>query len=239
MIDIYSRALGLLDGGLVLDVATGEGGFARLLAAHLQRYEQIVGIDTSAPALLAAKEDPHLGEHAFARIEAERLAFQDAAFDTAAISFSLHHLARPARVLVEMMRVLKPGGHLVIAEMHASARTGPQRTAVQIHHWAADVDTALDITHSSTFPRQRFVEWIEALPLEDVEFHDRYESGANPFDPQFTAQVQAYIDDYLERASEATDYPLLARQAVDFRERLSADGIQPEPILVLVARKRP
>ena len=239
MNDIYAQALGRLDGGLVLDAATGEGGFAGLLAARLHSCRRIVGIDTNTPALLAAKENPDLAEHAFARIEAERLAFRDAAFDAAAIAFSLHHLERPARVLVEMMRVLKPGGHLVVAEMHASARTVPQRTAVQIHQWAASVDTTLGLTHFATFPRQRFVDWIEALPLGSVEFHDWYDSGANPFEPQFTTQVQGYINNYLERASETSDYPLLARQAADLRERMRAEGIQPEPILLLVARKLP
>ena len=238
MNDIYTHALGRLDGGLVLDAATGEGGFAGLLAARLLGHQRIVGIDTNIPALLAAKENPELGEHAFARIEAERLAFLDAAFDTAAIGFSLHHLERPARVLIEMMRVLKPGGPLVIAEMHASARTVPQRTAVQIHQWAAAVDTALGITHRPTFPRQQFVDWIQALPLDEIEFHDRHGTGANPFDPQFTAQVQAYIDNYLERASGTSDYPRLARQAAELCQRMGEEGLQPEPVLVVVARKR-
>ena len=239
MSDIFSQALGKLAGGLILDVATGEGGFTGLLAARLQSFDWMVGIDTSAPSLLVARENPDLGEHTFARIDAERLAFRDRTFDTAAVSASLHHLEYPARVLVEMMRILKPGGRLVIAEMHASARTVPERTAVQIHQWAAAVDTALGVTHSPTFPRQRFVDWIEALPLDNVEFHDRYESGAKPFDPQYTAQVQGYIDHYLERACETSDYPLLTRQAADLRQRLRADGIQPEPVLVLVARRRP
>lgn len=239
MNEIHAQALGRLDGGQVLDIATGEGGFAGILAARLKSYERIVGIDTSAPALLTARSNPDLSRHTFARVDAERLAFRNAAFDTTAISFSLHHLTRPARVLVEMMRVLKPGGRLVIAEMHASARTGAQRTAVQVHHWAAAVDTALGITHAPTFHRQRFVDWIEALPLDEIEFHDQYASGANPFDPAFTAQVQRYIDDYLERAGETLDYPQLARQAADLHRRLSADGIQPEPLLILVARKRP
>ena len=82
-------------------------------------------------------------------------------------------------------------------------------------------------------------DWIEALPLDEIEFHDHYASGANPFDPAFTAQVQGYIHDYLERASETLDYPRLARQATDLHQQIGEDGIQPEPVLILVARKRP
>ena len=239
MSEIYIRALGRLDGGLVLDVATGEGGYTGLLAVRLRSYERIIGIDIDVSQLLAARTNPELSTHTFARVDAERLAFRNATFDTAAMAFSCHHLARPARVIVEMVRVLKPGGRLIITGMHASARTIPQRTAVQVHHWAAAVDSALGLTHAPTFPRQRFVDWIEALPLDEIEFHDRYASGANPFDPTFTAQVQGYIDDHLERAGETLDYPRLARQATDLHQRIAKDGIQPEPLLVLVARKRP
>jgi SAM-dependent methyltransferase len=238
MTDIYSQAFGGLPGGLVLDVATGEGGFARLLATHLQSHERIVGIDTRVRALQAAQGEPELWEQHFARVDAERLAFQDGAFDTAAISASLHHLEHPARVILEMVRILKPGGRLILAEMHASAMTGPQRTAIEIHHWAAAVDTALGVAHHPTFPRQRFVDWIEALPLEDVAFHDRYDSGANPFDPQFAAQIEGYLDSYLERAREAADYAALEQQAADLRQRLRKDGVQPEPLLILVAHKQ-
>ena len=239
MNEFYAQALGKLEGGLVLDVATGNGGFAGILAAHLRSSKRIIGIDTCTQVLLAAQDNAIAGALALARADAERLAFCDAAFDTVVTAFSLHHLARPARVLLEMIRVLKPGGRLVAAELHASARTVPQRTAVQVHHWAAAVDTALGNTHAPTFPRQRFVDWIEALPLDEIEFHDRYAAGANPFDPEFAAQVRQYMDDYLERASGTLDYPRLARQAADLHQQISEDGIQPEPLLVLVARKRP
>ena len=238
MNEIYTQALGRLDGGLVLDVATGEGSYANLLAAHLKSYERIIGIDINGSQLLAARTNAKPSAHTYACIDAGRLAFRDAVFDTTAIAFSLHHLARPARVLLEMMRGLKPDGHLVIAEMHASARTAAQRIAVQVHHWAAAVDSALGLTHAPTFPRQQFVDWIDALPLDEVEYHDQYASGVNPFDPRYTAKVQGYIDRYLERASRAAGYPQLARQAAALRQQIGDTGIQPEPVLSIVARRR-
>ena len=238
MNEICTRALGRLDGGLVLDVATGKGGYAGLLAARLKSFERIVGIDINVSDMLAARADAKLSEHAYACVDAARLAFLDAVFDTTAIAFSLHHLARPARVLVEMMRGLKPGGHLVVAEMHASARTVPQRTAVQVHHWAAAVDSALGITHSPTFPRQQFVDWMEALPLDEVEYHDEYACGADPFAPQLTSQVQEYMDRYLEVATHTADYPQFARRAAVLHQQIADSGIQPEPILIIVARRR-
>ena len=45
--------------------------------------------------------------------------------------------------------------------------------------------------------------------------------------------------DYLERASATPDYPQLTRQAADLHQQISESVIQHEPLLILVARKRP
>jgi SAM-dependent methyltransferase len=228
-----------LTGGRVLDVATGRGNFAGLLATHLQSHDEIVAIDTSMRALTAARGDPELQQVRLACIDAEHLAFGDGAFDTVAISASLHHLARPEQALAEMMRVLRPGGHLVLMEMHTTTQSEPERVGTQFHQWAASVDTALSIDHFPTFPRQQFVDWIQTLPLDGVELYDRDGTDADPFDAEYAAQVQKYIGIYLERAREVPSYPVLEQQAAELRQRLSTEGILPEPTLLVVASKRP
>ena len=50
---------------------------------------------------------------------AEQLPFADASFDLVTCVNSLHHIARPARALDEMARVLGPGGRLVLEDMVA------------------------------------------------------------------------------------------------------------------------
>jgi SAM-dependent methyltransferase len=239
MSDIFAQAMAGLAGGRVLDAATGRGTFAGLLATHLESHGDIVAIDTSMRALLAARDDPDLAEIRLACIDAERLAFGDGAFDTVAISASLHHLARPEGALVEMMRVLRPGGHLVLMEMHTLTQSDPERTGTRLHQWAAAVDAALGIHHFAAFPRQQIVDWIEELPLDDVEMVDRDGAGADPFDADYAAQVQKVIDIYLERAREVPGYPILQQKAVELRQRLLAGGILPEPVLLVVARKKP
>lgn len=239
MSDIFAEAIGRLAGGRVLDVATGRGTFAGLLATHLQSHDDIVAIDASMRALAAARGDPELQQIRLACIDAEQLAFGDGVFDTVAISASLHHLARPEQALAEMMRVLMPGGHLVIMEMHTTTQSEPERVGTQFHQWAARVDTALGINHFPTRPRQQFVDWIETLPLDGVEMYDRGGTDADPSDAEYAAQVQKYLDIYLERAREVASYPALEQQAAALRQRLLADGILPEPTLLVVARKRP
>ena len=49
-----------------------------------------------------------------------RLPFADARFDAVVCLHVLHHLARPRQGIEEMLRVVRPGGRLLIAEPHAS-----------------------------------------------------------------------------------------------------------------------
>ena len=95
----------------VLDVAGGPGVLA---AAVLGSVASVTVLD-AAPGLL---------EYVPAGVErvegrAEQLPFPDAAFDLVTCVNSLHHIARPARALDEMARVLAPGGRIVLEDFVA------------------------------------------------------------------------------------------------------------------------
>src|ERR1019366_2649918 len=51
---------------------------------------------------------------------AAELPFADATFDAVVTRLSVHHFDRPARVMSEIFRVLRPGGSFVIADVIAS-----------------------------------------------------------------------------------------------------------------------
>jgi len=44
-----------------------------------------------------------------------------------------------------MKRGLGSGGYLIIRETHQDVQTEPQRTDMYIHHWVAEVDSALNV----------------------------------------------------------------------------------------------
>ena len=98
----------------VLDLGCGAGA----LAGELRRADTrtVWGIDPS-PYLLQIAARRHPGV-AFVQGLAEATGFSDASFDGAGACFLFHELPRPVcdRVLVEMRRVLVPGGILAIAE---------------------------------------------------------------------------------------------------------------------------
>lgn len=126
-----SLALGtaaLLRLGDVLDVGSGDGAAASVLAPHCR---SLTCIDRDARAIEAAKE--RLAKHAHARAEvadAHALPFDDASFDDVLVFHTLTYAERPARVLLECARVLRPGGRLVVlcldrhAQLEVTARYG-------------------------------------------------------------------------------------------------------------------
>lgn len=63
--DIIEEAISKVSGGRVLDVATQEGHFVRLLMKHLQSYTQIVGIDVDRDAIKKLRKLQEIKTYSF------------------------------------------------------------------------------------------------------------------------------------------------------------------------------
>jgi ubiquinone/menaquinone biosynthesis C-methylase UbiE len=96
----------------VLDVGCGPGSITRGLAERVAPGE-VVGLDSSETVLAIAREDARargISNLRFEQGSAYQLPFADASFDVVFAHQVLQHLAEPAAVLSEMLRVLAPGG---------------------------------------------------------------------------------------------------------------------------------
>ena len=104
-------------GSTALDVATGTGDLAIELA---RRGAEVTGSDF-APAMLelARAKAPGL---TFEEGDALALEYPDASFDAVTVGFGARNFADLDRGLVEMTRVAKPGGRVVVLEI-----TSPQK----------------------------------------------------------------------------------------------------------------
>jgi demethylmenaquinone methyltransferase/2-methoxy-6-polyprenyl-1,4-benzoquinol methylase len=109
------------DGQTVVDVCCGTGDLAM---AVLRRAAgaRVVGVDFSRPMLARARgKFARAGLAARATlVEADALALPlpDASADAATCAFGLRNLADAARGLAEMVRVVRPGGRVVVLEFH-------------------------------------------------------------------------------------------------------------------------
>ena len=114
--------LASVDRPWVLDVATGTGRLPLALLEHRQFRGRVVGLDLAARMLRVAQRAllKHATRVRLIHQTAERLPFADNVFDAVACLEALEFMPKPEQVMVECLRVLKPGGALLLTR-----RTGP------------------------------------------------------------------------------------------------------------------
>jgi len=155
--------LGARARGRVLEVAVGTG---RNLP-HYPADVTIAGVDLS-PAMLAIarRRAADLGREADLREgDAERLPFADASFDTVVCALALCSIPDPAAAIGEMIRVLAPGGRLLLFDHIGS--TWPPIYAVQ---WLVERFT---IRSAGEYFTRRQLPLVRAAGLEVVEVERR------------------------------------------------------------------
>ena len=119
----------------LLDIGTGTGRVLECLASRIGRG---IGIDTSRDMLAVARARLAAAGLAHCHVrqgDMYALPMLDGSFDAVTLHLVLHYADRPAAVLAEAARVLKPGGRLVVVdfaphtvealrEQHAHRRLG-------------------------------------------------------------------------------------------------------------------
>ncbi len=99
--------------GVALDAACGTGRYAEFLT---RRGHRVVGVDGSPDMLARARTRVPQAE--FLLGDLHRLPVADAGADLVVCGLALTHVPALEPVLAEFARVLRPGGHLVLADMH-------------------------------------------------------------------------------------------------------------------------
>ncbi len=229
--------LGTVQGGRVIDVATGGGDYVSTLVDALGSWTEIVGIDAD-PAYAGAFAETFADAPAirFEVMDALRPQYPPGSFDTASVSNSLHHFARPRTVLRRMLDLLRAGGTLIVSEMYRDRQSATQMTHVALHHWCAEVDRFQGVVHRPTYTRRQLIRLIEQLDLNDVRSSEINDTSSDPKDAATIQAVDGAIERYLRKAE---GHPELVRSGEEIRRRLRTIGIHGATTLVVVGRKRP
>ena len=119
--------LGLLDESwTVADLGSGTGAITQSLAPFVER---VIAVDESGAMLAAARKRLHGVENVDIRNgRLEALPLSDGEVDVALLFLVLHYVTDPARVISEAVRVLKPGGRLLVLDMMPHDRQDLRQT---------------------------------------------------------------------------------------------------------------
>ena len=119
------RVLNALPAGRILEIGVGTG----LALPRYKPEHRVTGIDLSPDMLARARARVATQKLAnveqLSKMDATRLAFADQSFDAAVAMFLITVVPDPSAVLNEAVRVVKPGGRIVLAN-HFSAEHGPR-----------------------------------------------------------------------------------------------------------------
>jgi len=103
----------------VLDMATGTADMA-VLACRLMNPDKITGLDLSAEMLELGRKKVEkeglVNKIELVKGDGEAISFPDNSFDAVMVAFGVRNFENLENGLREMLRVLKPGGKLVILE---------------------------------------------------------------------------------------------------------------------------
>jgi SAM-dependent methyltransferase len=99
--------------GAALDAACGTGRYSAYLAG---RGNQVTGVDQSEAMLELAREK--LPDATFRPGDLTRLPVPDRSFDTVVCALALVHLPQVDTAMDEFARVLRPGGRLIVSDVH-------------------------------------------------------------------------------------------------------------------------
>lgn len=147
-------AFSLLDASLtVADLGCGTGAILEQLSPHVSR---VIGVDNSDDMLAAARlRVQKLTNVSLKQGDITRLPLDDRSIDATLCVLSLSYVADPTTALLEMRRVLKPGGRAIIVDVLPHDRDDFRRQMGQTRMGFAETDLTDSLQHAG-FATVRF-----------------------------------------------------------------------------------
>ena len=163
-------ALPLLETGDVLDIASGDGVLAELLAPHAHRY---VCVDTSKRVVAAAAERLRKFRNVEVREgDMHALPFKDGEFDLVVLMHALTYAEKPAQAVAEAARVLRKGGRLLLSSLARHEHQGVVQAYGHANLGFADRElrrfvskAGLELLNAETVTREKRPPHFEVISL--------------------------------------------------------------------------
>lgn len=184
-LDWMVEAAALSGKEMVVDVATGTGftAFALAPSAH-----EVVGVDITLPMLEAAQRlatERQVPNVRFLQGDALALPFPSSSIDLVACRYAAHHFSPIAHAVQEWVRVLVPGGKLLLADS-----ISPEEP--ELDGFINEIEVLRDPSHIRSY---QLSEWLALLSSGGLTANVRQEWGI-PLDVRsWTQRMQTAPED--------------------------------------------
>lgn len=182
-------------GERVLDAGCGLGFYLHLLGRLTQA--SVFGLELDAERLASARADDYAGRAALVIGDVARLAFADASFDKVIISEVLEHIPDDRAALLEVKRVLRPGGVCAVTVPNARYPflwdpLNYARERLGLGHFQSEPLSGIWTDHLRLYEKDAIVTTVRDAGLEvtDVRLETRY---SFPFSHQIVYGVGKYL----------------------------------------------
>lgn len=202
----------------LLEVAAGTCVCGRAFAPLVSN---VVCIDATTAMLEVGKktaEEKKLENMLFVRGYAEELPFLNDSFDLVFSRLAFHHFLNPETVFSEMVRVLKPGGKLVMIDMEAAPE--------HLRAIEDQVETLRDVSHVKNLSRNEMLNLfighgIELINTETTEIEQKLQSWMDltRTPEKVQAEILHRMQSELEGGPETGFSPYLSDGQICFKQR--------------------
>ena len=159
-LQLLLRASGVTSQDTVLDIGCGPGIVACAFAGHARH---VTGLDLT-PAMLeqaqARQEEMSLQNLTWVQGDVAELPFPDNSFSIVVTRYTFHHFLSPAAVLAEMVRVCRPGGRVVVADV------APEAAKLSMYD---RFETMRDPSHAHALSPAELLQLFSSAGLQKVE----------------------------------------------------------------------
>ena len=225
-----------INAGHLLDVATGEGNFLLFLLESFNSFDSATGLDINAESLKTARNEIGRLKVDFIQGNVRKLPFEDNYFDTITVSNSIHHFDDPVKAIQSMLRVLIPGGLLVINEMINEHLNTAQQSYFEYHTLKAEIDSAAGGYHRKIYTREELLEIIHDSALEPAVTVIN-EDPPIVYSHEKMWQFFRKFDDFVSNATHVPNGLAFEQRAQNIKEMIGANGFQKPPQMGILAYK--
>ena len=219
----------------ILDIGTGSGDFIEVLQDVFPQA-QITGVDPDTESLQEAiKKYPGVS---FGEMRAEILEFADNSFDLASISMALHHLPDIQTSLKEMLRVVKPGGWIIVNELFSDNLNPSQEVHKIFHHFRSKIDRLTGIYHQETFEKEQILHIVKAAGIQILlSFENTIQTNLIASPGELDVRIEK-MKQHLEKIKGLPEYEIYKPQIEEFRQRALLFGFQSATRIVVVGQAK-